>query len=94
MGIESRGGVKTNYAGLASSAGEGLKDRWGYRVKGVPHNNPATNQPCTGALVISFRSWKAAVKSSAMSINGGVGGSCITCGGGGFINRRKEIVKF
>jgi len=86
---------KPNYPALAEIAAQRLaKDRYGFwsAVKGVEHKNPVTEEPCEGDLVISFRSWSAALKSGAMREVGSVSGTCSTCGGGGFINRSKELV--
>lgn len=86
---------KPNYPALAELAAQRLaKDRYGFysAVKGVEHKNPITGELCEGDLVISFCSWSAALRSGAMRINGGVAGTCSTCGGGGFINHSKEIV--
>lgn len=84
-----------NYPGLAQIAQQELKDKWNYSgVEGIHHINPVTKEECKGVMAISFSSWDEALRSAAMSLNGGIGGICIKCGGGSFINSNKQILEF
>lgn len=86
---------KPNYPGLAELAREHLKDRWNYTgITDAPHINPVTQQACSGTLVIYFNSWQDALNSRSMLVSGGVGATCISCGGGVFVDENKQIVRF
>lgn len=81
-----------DYKGMAAVARDNLNNKQYYSgIEDVKHINPATGEACTGTLVIAFPSWRDALGSEAMKVGGGVSGTCIRCGGSGFVNQHKKI---
>ncbi|KPJ70277.1 hypothetical protein AMJ51_02420 [Microgenomates bacterium DG_75] len=83
------------YASIAKSAARRLEDDTvkACTVRGVEHKNPITGELCQGEVVVVYSSWKAAQRSQTMKEVGSVAAICTTCGGGGFIDSKKKLVK-